>query len=127
MEAVEESKVVEETTTAETPTVESVVRLDCSLCTAESLFDTKDLTNYLLANIKVKGKKGQLGKNIKVDCDADNVRVEYKRFMTKRYVKYLGKKFLRTKKLNSWVRLVSVSKVGYRFSYYNVDKGNEEQ
>lgn len=125
MEVIDENKVIEETT-ATTPAVESVIQLDCSLCTAESLFDTKDLTNYLLSNIKVKGKKGQLGKNIKVDCTADNVTVEYKRFMTKRYVKYLGKKFLRSKKLNSWVRLVSTSKTGYRFSYYNVDKGNEE-
>ncbi|ELA46863.1 hypothetical protein VCUG_01637 [Vavraia culicis subsp. floridensis] len=125
MEVIDENKVIEETTTT-TPTVEGVIQLDCSLCTAESLFDTKDLTNYLQSNIKVKGKKGQLGKNIKVDCTADNVTVEYKRFMTKRYVKYLGKKFLRSKKLNSWVRLVSTSKTGYRFSYYNVDKGNEE-
>lgn len=125
MEVIEENKVVEEIT-ENVPVTEARVKLDCSLCTSESLFDTQDLKDYLLSHIKVKGKLGQLGKNIKVEHNESDVTVEYKKFLNKRYVKYLGRKFLRQKKLNSWVRLISVRNIGYKFTYYNVDKGAEE-
>lgn len=102
------------------------IELDCFNCTSESLFEINELKDYLLERIKVKGRTGQLGKNITVSVEDAKVIVEYKKFTSKRYLKFLGKKFLRLKKLNSWVRLVANAKTSYKFSFYNVDKENEE-
>lgn len=102
------------------------VILDCTNCTNESLFDIQELKDFYLNRIKVKGQVNQLGKNISVNIDGNSIIIEYSKFICKRYMKFLGRKFLRAKKLNSWVRLVAFSKEGYRFAFYNIDKENEE-
>ena len=56
------------------------VDLLCENCTNESLFDVEELTDYLLNNIKVKRKTGQLGKNITVQANGSTITVEYKKF-----------------------------------------------
>lgn len=101
------------------------VELDCTNCTNESLFEISDLKNFYLERIKVKGCTGQLGKNITIDVSGSTLKITYKKFISKRYMKFLGRKFLRLKKLNSWVRLVANSKTGYKFSFYNIDKNEE--
>lgn len=103
-----------------------IVELDCTKCTNESLFDISELKDYYLEKIKVKGVTGQLGKNIIIEISGNTLKISYKKFICKRYMKFLGRKFLRLKKLNSFVRLVANTKQGYAFRFYNVEKDNEE-
>lgn len=100
--------------------------LDCSLCTNESLFSTSELKDFLLARMNLRDKPGKIDRYAQINTTDNTVEVEYKCFISKRYVKYLGRKFLRIKKLNSWVRIIASSKTGYKFVFYNVDKDNEE-
>lgn len=102
------------------------ILLDCTNCTNESLFDIADLKAFYQDRIKIKGQTNQLGKNVRLEISGNYLKIHYTRFICKRYMKYLGKKFLRAKKLNSWVRLVANTKDGYKFSFFNIEKGAEE-
>ncbi|KAG0441591.1 60S ribosomal protein L22 [Dictyocoela muelleri] len=110
----------------EPPKILANYTLDCSKCVQDSLFDANDLKEHLISKIKVNGKTGHLGKKIIVNSSADQVTIVSQKPLSKRYIKYLSKKFLYARKIKDWVRVVASDRNGYRFSYYNVDKDAED-
>lgn len=106
--------------------VTKTILLDCTNCTNESLFDISELKTFYQDRIKIKGQTNQLGRNVRLEILGNILKIHYTRFICKRYMKYLGKKFLRAKKLNSWVRLIADSKDGYKFTFFNIDKSAGE-
>lgn len=100
--------------------------LDCKRCVEDSLFETKELSEYLISKLKINGKTGQLGKKVLITPEADQVKIISQKLISKRYIKYLAKKFLYGRKIKDWVRLINCDKIGYRFVYYNVQKDTEE-
>ena len=88
--------------------------------------------------IKVEGKTGQLGDNIKIarngmsprecacrrgliDYSGDtNLTVTSNIPISKRYLKYLTKKFLKKNTLRDWIRVVASSKDAYQLRFYNI-------
>ncbi|EPR78232.1 60S ribosomal protein L22 [Spraguea lophii 42_110] len=99
--------------------------LDCTKCTEQSLFSTDDLKEYLLGNIKYNGKKGQLGKKVLLSNTGHAVDVFFAKKTSKRYLKYLIKKFLRAKGLSDWVRPIAGDKQSYKFSFFSKQAGEE--
>ena len=47
--------------------------------------------------------------------------------MSKRYVKYLTKKYLKKKGLRDWLRVVSVNPSTYELRYFNIDNEDDEE
>ena len=45
---------------------------------------------------------------------------------SKRYVKYLAKKFLKKNQLRDWIRVVSSGKASYELRYFNISQDDEE-
>lgn len=113
-------------TIREEPKILANYTLDCSKCVQDSLFDANDLKEHLISKIKVNGKTGHLGKKILVNAETDKVTIVSQKPLSKRYIKYLSKKFLYARKIKDWVRVVAADRNSYRFSYYNVDKDIEE-
>ncbi|KRH95022.1 60S ribosomal protein L22 [Pseudoloma neurophilia] len=103
-------------------TILKTVILDCTNCTNESLFEISDLQQFLKEKIKINGQINQIGKNVTFEIEGNTLKLSYYKFICKRYIKYLGRKYLRAKKLNTWVRLIAYSREGYKFSFYNIDK-----
>ena len=74
--------------------------------------------------IKVDNKTGNLGSAVTVTADKDNLVVEAKVAFSKRYLKYLTKKYLKKQDLKEFLRVIAVSKNTYALRYFKIQ--NEE-
>jgi len=90
------------------------------------VFDGAAYEKFLHDNIKVDGKPGQLGDKIKIKREADaKLSVSSTIPLSKRYVKYLTKRFLKKNSMRDWIRVVASSKDTYELRFYNLS--NEEE
>ncbi|KAL1707107.1 ribosomal L22e protein family-domain-containing protein, partial [Schizophyllum commune] len=96
--------------------------IDYSKPAADGVFDGADFENYLHDRIKVEGKAGALGTNVKIIRDAgqNKITVSSNVVFSKRYLKYLTKKFLKKAGLRDWVRIVATTKDNYELRFYNI-------
>ena len=46
---------------------------------------------------------------------------------SKRYLKYLTKKYLKKQQLRDWMRVVAVNKVTYEIKYFDINQDEEEE
>lgn len=85
-------------------------------------------TKFLVARIKVNGKTGQLADNVEVKFDKSKIIVKADIPFSKRYLKYLTKKYLKKQHLRDWVRVVATDKNTYELRYYSIsDSADEEE
>jgi len=101
--------------------------IDYSKPAADGVFDGADFEKFLHDRIKVEGKAGQLGDNIKITRDGNiKITVTSSIPLSKRYLKYLTKKFLKKNSLRDWIRVVASSKDVYQLRFYNIDAGGDD-
>lgn len=82
---------------------------------------------YLLERIKLNGKTGNLGnavsinreKNLKLILNSD---VPF----SKRYLKYLTKKYLKKNNLRDWLRVVASGKDSYELRYFQINSQEDD-
>jgi len=72
--------------------------------------------------IKVRGKAGNLGELVKIGrVEKTTVTVEiHSGVISKRYVKYLTKKYLKKQQIRDWLRVISTAKGAYELRYFNI-------
>ncbi|KZS96031.1 ribosomal protein L22e [Sistotremastrum niveocremeum HHB9708] len=95
----------------------------------DGVFDGAAFEKFLHDRIKVDGKPGQLGDSVKVHRDGDTkITVTSSVPFSKRYVKYLTKKYLKKNQLRDWIRVVAASKDSYALKFYNIaGPGDDEE
>jgi large subunit ribosomal protein L22e len=69
--------------------------IDCSKPVEDKVFNTTNFAEFLRQRIKVAGKVGSLKEDIKVSSNDKAVNVDAKVNFSKRYLKYLTKKYLK--------------------------------
>ena len=84
----------------------------------------KDFESFLTQKIKVDNKTGNLGSSVTVSTDKESIVVEAKIAFSKRYLKYLTKKYLKKQDLKEFLRVIAVSKNVYALRYFKIQ--NEE-
>lgn len=82
---------------------------------------------FLVERIKVNNKTGQLGTAVKVSRDKSKITVEATQKFSKRYLKYLTKKFLKKQNLRDWMRVVASDKNSYELRYFNISEDLDEE
>ena len=83
---------------------------------------------FLQDRIKFEGKPGVLGDKVTVTREKTKVTVVSKIPISKRYLKYLTKKYLKKHQLRDWLRVIASSKNFYELRYFNIhDQGEEEE
>ena len=84
---------------------------------------------FLTDKIKVEGKTGVLGDNVKVARDKTKITVTSEVPMSKRYLKYLTKKFLKKHNVRDWLRVIASNKDRsvYELRYFNIADQEAEQ
>ncbi|KAJ2421855.1 60S ribosomal protein L22, partial [Coemansia sp. RSA 2524] len=90
------------------------------------IFDVAAFEKFLHDRIKVEGRTNNLGERVNITRTDDKIVVEAKIDFSKRYLKYLTKKFLKKNQLRDWLRVVSESKDTYKLKYFNVSNEAEE-
>jgi large subunit ribosomal protein L22e len=95
--------------------------IECSAPAQHNIFVPEDLEKFLHDRIKVNGKAGQLGETVKVNREKTKITVEAKAPFSKRYLKYLVKKFLKKQQLRDWLKVVANNKTSYEIRFFNID------
>ena len=102
--------------------------LDFSAAVQDSVIDLADFETFLLGKIKVNGKAGVLGDKVKISKEKNTkVVVHAEQPFSKRYLKYLTKKYLKKQTLRDFLRIIATpnQKNSYELKYFEV--GGEEQ
>jgi large subunit ribosomal protein L22e len=98
--------------------------INCRLPIEDNVIVLKDFEQFLIQKIKVDNKTGNLGSSITVSMDKDQLVVESKIPLSKRYLKYLTKKYLKKQDLKEFLRVIATSKNTYELKYFKIQ--NEE-
>merc|ERR1719462_309397 len=98
--------------------------LDCTHPAEDSILDPADFVTYLSGRVKVAGKTGNLGDNIIITKEKNTVALSADIPLSKRYLKYLTKKYLKKNNLRDWLRVVANSKNSFELRYFQIN--NEE-
>ncbi|GFR44201.1 hypothetical protein Agub_g5384 [Astrephomene gubernaculifera] len=108
-----------------------VFTIDCSKPVEDKIMDISSFEKFLLDKIKVDGKTGVLGDAIKVAKDKTKVTVTAETNLSKRYLKYLTKKYLKKHNVRDWLRVIASNKDRnvYELRYFNIaaDEAEEDE
>merc|ERR1712051_636041 len=74
--------------------------INCAAPVDDGILDIASFNQYLMEHIKVEGKVGNLGQNVKIDTQKNNLR--------------------------EWLRVVAEDKNSYTLKYFNINNDDEE-
>eukprot|EP01128_Nolandella_sp_AFSM9_P008260 TRINITY_DN4855_c0_g1_i1.p3 TRINITY_DN4855_c0_g1~~TRINITY_DN4855_c0_g1_i1.p3 ORF type:complete len:121 (-),score=51.40 TRINITY_DN4855_c0_g1_i1:536-898(-) len=103
--------------------------IDASIPAADKIFDPTSFETFLSQKIKVDGKVGNLGDKVKITRDGSSITIVATPPFSKRYLKYLTKKYLKKQQLRDWLRVIATDKQSYQIKYFTVEdeeSGEEE-
>merc|ERR1712194_347300 len=101
--------------------------VDCQQPSDDNILEPKELEKFYLNRIKVGGKTGNLGDKITVTREKSKIHVTAEAPFSKRYLKYLAKKYLKMQQLRDFLRVVAPTKTSYELRYFNINEDNEEE
>eukprot|EP00020_Sapocribrum_chincoteaguense_P002073 CAMPEP_0170747146 /NCGR_PEP_ID=MMETSP0437-20130122/9171_1 /TAXON_ID=0 /ORGANISM="Sexangularia sp." /LENGTH=151 /DNA_ID=CAMNT_0011085913 /DNA_START=25 /DNA_END=480 /DNA_ORIENTATION=- len=103
--------------------------IDCAKPAEHNIIEVGSLEKFLKDSIKVNGKAGALGDSVKVSSENNRVNVTVVGDFSKRYLKYLTKKYLKKNMVRDYLRVVASSKRKYELKYFrfNDDDTDDEE
>ncbi|XP_022742974.1 60S ribosomal protein L22-3 [Durio zibethinus] len=104
--------------------------IDCSKPVEDKIMDIASLEKFLQERIKVGGKAGALGETVTLTRDKSKIIVTSDGAFSKRYLKYLTKRYLKKHNVRDWLRVIASNKdrTVYELRYFNIaeNEGEEE-
>lgn len=101
------------------------VTIDCDIPAQQGIFNPEDLEKFFHDRIKVNGRAGQLGEAVVITRVKSKILINARPPFTKRYVKYLTKKFLKKHQLRDWLKLIAPTKGSYQIKFFNIEAAEE--
>ena len=96
--------------------------IDCSQPVEDKVLVMKDFQDFLKQRIKVHGKTGHLQDDIVVKGESKSLDVTSSIPLSKRYLKYLTKKYLKKQQLRDYLHVVATEKNKYQLKYFNIQQ-----
>merc|ERR1739847_162596 len=81
---------------------------------------SKNNTRKFTINCAAPVDDGNLGQNVKIETQKSNLQVNSEIALSKRYLKYLTKRYLKKNNLREWLRVVAEDKNSYTLKYFNI-------
>ncbi|KAF5303308.1 hypothetical protein FQA39_LY10047, partial [Lamprigera yunnana] len=101
--------------------------IDCTHPVEDNLLSAESFKQYLLDRIKVNGKTGNLGSNITMTVEKQTkIILTADIAFSKRYLKYLTKKYLKKNNLRDWLRVIASGKDNYELRYFQIGSQDDE-
>uniref|UniRef100_A0A8C1YBG3 Large ribosomal subunit protein eL22 n=1 Tax=Cyprinus carpio TaxID=7962 RepID=A0A8C1YBG3_CYPCA len=101
--------------------------LDCTHPVEDGIMDAANFEQFLQERIKVNGKSGNLGGGVvSIERSKSKITVTSEVPFSKRYLKYLTKKYLKKNNLRDWLRVVANTKESYELRYFQINQDEEE-
>jgi large subunit ribosomal protein L22e len=101
--------------------------INCKLPIEDNVIVLNDFENFLKQRIKVDGKAGNLGSAVTVAKDSTSIVVQSSIPFSKRYLKYLSKKYLKKQDLKEYLRVVATGKNQYELRYFNIQAEDQAE
>jgi large subunit ribosomal protein L22e len=101
--------------------------IDCSIPVKDGIFDLDDYHKFLTERWKVDNKVKNFGGKVSIVKEHENVKFTFETDSTKKYVKYLTKKYLKKHDLRDWLHCVATSSVGYQLKYFPITQEEDEK
>eukprot|EP00603_Paraphysomonas_imperforata_P001512 CAMPEP_0114429690 /NCGR_PEP_ID=MMETSP0103-20121206/9628_1 /TAXON_ID=37642 ORGANISM="Paraphysomonas imperforata, Strain PA2" /NCGR_SAMPLE_ID=MMETSP0103 /ASSEMBLY_ACC=CAM_ASM_000201 /LENGTH=96 /DNA_ID=CAMNT_0001599059 /DNA_START=341 /DNA_END=631 /DNA_ORIENTATION=- len=93
----------------------------------DKVLDPVAFEKFLHDRIKVNGKAGNLGTKVTISRDKSKLNVAAELPFSKRYLKYLTKKFLKKQQLRDFLHVVATSPSTYELKYFQITNDNDEE
>ncbi|XP_067290420.1 60S ribosomal protein L22-like 1 [Pseudorasbora parva] len=100
--------------------------LDCTHPVEDGILDSANFETFLKEKVKVNGKTGNLGNVVQIVRQKNKINVTSEKQFSKRYLKYLTKKYLKKNNLRDWLRVVASDKESYELRYFQISQDEEE-
>ncbi|XP_068849118.1 ribosomal protein eL22-like [Capricornis sumatraensis] len=100
--------------------------LDLTHPVEDGIFDSGNFEQFLREKVKVNGKTGNLGNVVHIECFKDKLIVISEKQFSKRYLKYLTKKYLKKNNLRDWRHVVASDKETYELCYFQISQDEGE-
>merc|ERR1719172_247904 len=103
--------------------------VECKQPVEDNIMDISQLEKYFQDRIKVNGKTGNLGEVVKVGREKQKVLVSVSSDVTfsKRYLKYLTKKYLKKQNLRDFLHVIAPKKDTYELKYFNINSNDDDE
>ncbi|XP_045161746.1 60S ribosomal protein L22-like [Mercenaria mercenaria] len=101
--------------------------LDCTHPVEDGIMDVASFEKFLNERIKVEGKTNNMGNNVSLERQKSKVILNADIPFSKRYLKYLTKKYLKKNNLRDWLRVVAAAKDTYELRYFQINNEDEEE
>lgn len=104
-------------------------KIDCKEPADDSVIVMEDFEDFLKKRVKVNGKKGNLGDAISITVEGkDKIVITAEPPFSKRYLKYLTKKYLKKNNIRDYLHVIASDKTTYVIKYFNIqnEEGEEE-
>lgn len=101
--------------------------IDLSAPVEDKVMDPASFEKFLHDRIKVNGKAGELGSKVTINREKSKIVVSAEAPFSKRYLKYLTKKYLKKQQLRDFLHVIASSKNAYELRYFKVSGGEAEE
>ena len=101
--------------------------MDCAQPVDDNIMDPAGLETFFNDRIKVAGKTGNMGEKVKVTREKAKITVQAELPFSKRYLKYLTKKYLKKQQLRDFLHVIAPSRMSYELRYFNINADEEEE
>jgi len=101
--------------------------VDCTHPVEDGIMDCGDFEKFLRGRVKVNGKVGNFGTAVTLEKQGKSkVVINSDVAFSKRYLKYLTKKYLKKNNLRDWLRVVANTKDSYELRYFQINNDEDE-
>uniref|UniRef100_A0A2C9KHX6 Large ribosomal subunit protein eL22 n=1 Tax=Biomphalaria glabrata TaxID=6526 RepID=A0A2C9KHX6_BIOGL len=101
--------------------------VDCTHPVEDGIMDGLHYEKYLRERIKVEGKTNNFGNNVSLDLQKSKISLTSEIPFSKRYLKYLTKKYLKKNNLRDWLRVVATNKESFELRYFQINQDEDEE
>ncbi|XP_076450699.1 large ribosomal subunit protein eL22-like [Babylonia areolata] len=101
--------------------------IDCTHPVEDGIMDVANFEKYLHERIKVEGKTNNFGSVVALERNKNKITLTSEIPFSKRYLKYLTKKYLKKNNLRDWLRVVATTKEAFELRYFQINQDEEEE
>ncbi|CAG0901491.1 unnamed protein product [Darwinula stevensoni] len=101
--------------------------IDCKCPVEDKIMNAADFEKYLTERIKVGGKTNNLGNVVSLERNKSRITLTSDVHFSKRYLKYLTKKYLKKNNLRDFLRVVANAKDSYELRYFQINSEEDEE
>ncbi|PVD36978.1 hypothetical protein C0Q70_03971 [Pomacea canaliculata] len=101
--------------------------IDCTHPVEDGIMDVANFEKYLHERIKVEGKTNNFGTAVALERNKNKITLTSEIPFSKRYLKYLTKKYLKKNNLRDWLRVVASTKEAFELRYFQINQDEEEE